>query len=80
MFHRLLSILSIKLNRVLKGRIKLHVLLVIVNPINKILPCAEGQDCADFLPVTVNPIDKIVPCSEGQDSAACFADYCQSYQ
>ena len=37
-----MSILSIKLYRVLKERFQLHVLLVTANPINTIVPCAEG--------------------------------------
>ena len=43
MFCWLLSILSIQLYRVLKDRFQLHVQPVSVNPINTIVPCAEGQ-------------------------------------
>jgi hypothetical protein len=47
-FCRLLSILSIQLYLVLKDRFQLHVLLVSVNHINPILPCAEWQVSAGY--------------------------------
>jgi hypothetical protein len=43
MFCWLMSILTIKFYGVLKVRIQLHVLNVTVNPINVIIPCAEGK-------------------------------------
>jgi len=46
MFCRLLSLLSIQFYHVPKDRFQLHVLPVIVNPINTIIPCAEGQGSA----------------------------------
>jgi hypothetical protein len=70
MFCWLMSILSIELYRLLKGSFQLHVLLVIFNPINTIVPCPLGQVSADVLKYTVNSINTNVPCAEGQDSAA----------
>jgi hypothetical protein len=48
MFCFLLSILSIQLYRVLKGRFQMDVLLVTVNTINTIVPFAERKVSAGY--------------------------------
>ena len=79
MFCWLLSILSIQLYRVLKNGFQLLVLPVTVNPINTIVPCAEGQGSAAYSAGSVNHINKIARGVEGHVSAACSPGYCQSY-
>jgi hypothetical protein len=80
MFCLILPILSIKFYRVLKDRLKLHFLPDTASPINKILPCAEGQVSAACSAGYCQYYHTNVAFAEGQVSAACSASYCQSYQ
>jgi hypothetical protein len=65
---------------VLKGRNQLQVLLVSVNAINKIEPCAEGQVSAAGYDGYFLSYNTIVPCADGHALAAYSAGFNQSNQ